>query len=58
MKKNKSEIKSLPTMKPTDFANQFFQKSRHKNSKLTGTLRVNKEHSPPCFIRLAYCYCC
>ena len=29
-KKIKSEIKSLPTMKPTDFANQFFQKSREE----------------------------
>ena len=45
-------------MKPTGFVNQFFQKSREENSHLIGTLRVNKEHSPPCFLRLAYCYCC
>ena len=58
MKNTKSEIKSLPRMKPTGFVNQFFQKSREENSHLIGTLRVNKEHSPPCFLRLAYCYCC
>ena len=48
-----SEIKSLPTMKPTGFANQFFQNSRAENSNLTGILRVNKNTLQPCFIRLA-----
>ena len=49
MEKIKSEIKSLPTMKPTGFANQFFQKSRDENNNLTGTLMVKKEHSPTLF---------
>ena len=51
MKKITSEIKSLPTMKPTGFANQFFQNSRKENSNLTGVLRVNKEHPPPLFYK-------
>ena len=51
MKKIKSEIKSLLTMKPTGFANQFFQKSREENSNLTGTLGVNREHSPTLFYK-------
>ena len=51
MEKIKSEIKSLPTMKPTDFANQFFQKSREENNNLTGTLRVKKEPSPTLFYK-------
>lgn len=37
-------------MKPTGFANQFFQKSREE-SNLTGILRVNKEHSPTLFYK-------
>ena len=44
-------MKSLPTMKPTGFANQFFQKSREENSNLTGTLGVNREHSPTLFYK-------
>ena len=51
MKKITSEIKSLPTMKPTGFANQFFQKSREENSSLTGILGVNKEHSANLFYK-------
>ena len=51
MEKIKSEIKSLPTMKPTGFANQFFQKSRDENNNLTGTLRVKKEPSPTLFYK-------
>ena len=51
MKKITSEIKSLPTMKPTGFANQFFQNSREENSNLTGILGVNKEHSPTLFYK-------
>ena len=51
MKKITSEIKSLPTMKPTGFANQFFQNSREENSHLTGILAVNKEHSPTLFYK-------
>ena len=51
MKKITSEIKSLPTMKPTGFANQFFQNSREENSNLTGTLRVKKEPSPTLFYK-------
>ena len=43
-----SEIKSLPTIKPT---NQFFQNSRVENSNLTGILAVNKEHSPTLFYK-------
>ena len=46
-----SEIKSLPTIKPTGFANQFFQNSREENSNLTGILAVNKEHSPTLFYK-------
>ena len=38
-------------MKPTGFANQFFQKSREENSNLTGILVVNKEHSPTLFYK-------
>ena len=38
-------------MKPTGFANQFFQKSREENSNLTGTLGVNREHSPTLFYK-------
>ena len=37
-------------MKPTGFANQFFEKSREE-SNLTGILRVNKEHSPTLFYK-------
>jgi hypothetical protein len=51
MKKITSEIKSLPTIKPTGFANQFFQNSREENSNLTGILAVNKEHSPTLFYK-------
>ena len=51
MKKITSEIKSLPTMKPTGFANQLFQNSREENSHLTGILAVNKEHSPTLFYK-------
>ena len=51
MKKITPEIKSLPTMKPIGFANHFFQNSREENSNLTGTLRVNKEHSPTLFYK-------
>ena len=51
MKKITSEIKSLPTIKPTGFANQFFQNSREENSNLTGILAVNKEHSPNLFYK-------
>ena len=51
MKKITSEIKSLPTMKPTGFANQFFQNSREENSNLTGILEVNMEHSPTLFFK-------
>ena len=50
-KKITSEIKSLPTMKPTGFANQLFQNSREENSHLTGILAVNKEHSPTLFYK-------
>ena len=49
-KKITSEIKSLPTMKPTGFANQFFQKSREE-SNLMGILGVNKEPSPTLFYK-------
>ena len=45
------KIKSLPTMKPTVFANQFFQKPREENSNHTGTLGINKEHSPTLFYK-------
>ena len=38
-------------MKPTGFANQFFQKSREENSSLTGILGVNKEHSANLFYK-------
>ena len=38
-------------MKPTGFASQFFQKSREENSNLTGTLGVNREHSPTLFYK-------
>ena len=38
-------------MKPTGFANQFFQNSREENSNLTGILEVNMEHSPILFFK-------
>ena len=40
-------------MKPTGFANQFFQNSREETSNLTGILGVNREHSPTLFYKIS-----